>query len=89
MTTVTLLTRDHCVLCEQARAVLARVAAEVELTVEAVDVGMWTVSARSPPTPREPGGDSGSRSRRRRGRRARGPAGSRIRRWWPPPGPSR
>lgn len=36
MTTVTLLTQDHCPLCEHAKDVLARVSAEHRLTVEEV-----------------------------------------------------
>ncbi len=36
MTTVTLLTQDHCALCEHAKDVLARVSAEHPLTVEEV-----------------------------------------------------
>ena len=38
MTEITLLTQDDCVLCEQAKAVLARVAADHPLTVTEVDL---------------------------------------------------
>lgn len=39
MTRITLLTKPDCDLCEHARDVLVRVAAETEVDVETVDVG--------------------------------------------------
>lgn len=39
MTRITLLTKADCDLCEQAKAVLARVAADTDVDVETVDAG--------------------------------------------------
>jgi glutaredoxin len=36
---ITLLTQDNCVLCEQAKGVLARIAGELPLVVEEIDLG--------------------------------------------------